>query len=115
MVGGDLLVCPLELRKEAWAGSRQEPGGHQPSLLPGVQGAQERKELALERASGSSIAWGESGSGENRKVEGTFTAENTRNFAVDGGVRKGLTEHLETTVWKAKDVLGVPASPQGLE
>lgn len=51
--GGDLLVCPSEPRKEAWAGSRKEPRGRQASFLPGVQGAQERKQLALERASGS--------------------------------------------------------------
>lgn len=46
---------PSELRTEAWAGSRQEPGGHRPSLLPSIQGAQERKQPALERTSGSSI------------------------------------------------------------
>lgn len=51
--GADLLVCPSEPRKEAWAGSRQEPRGRQAAFLPRVQGAQERKQLALERASGS--------------------------------------------------------------
>lgn len=104
--GGDLLVCPSELRKEAWAGSREEPRGRQASFLPSVQGAPEREQLVLERASGSSSL------GESRVPVRT---ERWRNLAAAEGVRNGLTECLEVKVWKEKEGLGVPASPQGLE
>lgn len=87
--GDDLLVCPSELREEAWAGSRQEPRGHQAGL-PLAQRPRRPGEEAAGPGEGlrKRHPLGELGSGENRKVEGTFIAENPGNFAVDGGVRK---------------------------
>lgn len=111
------MICRFALGTEDRGMGWKQTGARRTPALPLTQ----RPRGAGEAAAGpredlrKQHPRGESGSGEKRKVEGTFIAENIRNFAVDGGIRKGLTEHLETTVWKTEDGLGVPGSPQGLE